>query len=77
MDLSFTDEVTYGCGSSHNLHCGQSTPGFLLEQGLGKNPFDGFGKLRPNLCLLVGRENVYDPVYRVGCAGGVNGTENT
>ncbi len=75
--LAFAHEV--GDGRSEDEDFQRRDTPFLvdpLEQVLGNNPFEGFGKGRANLVLLLGRKDVDDTIHGLRGVRGVQRAED-
>src|SRR2546426_9302474 len=72
VDLVVADQGPDGGGADHDLRRHHpAAPLRLLEQSLGDHPLQHKGELRPDLGLLVRREDVDDAVDRLGRRVGV------
>ena len=77
MVLSLPDEVPYARRGNQNLarHY-PSLPVAPRDQRLGDDALERVGELGPDLMLLVGREDVDDPVHSLRRVLGVEGAED-
>ena len=75
--LGVDDHVTSAAGHPQDLaHCNSTVAGRRLDQALGDDRLQRAAEHRPGLLVLMGREEVDDPVHGLGCVEGVDGGED-